>query len=343
MSRLGLSSGVCMLAVLLGFVRSAEAAEFTVRTVGHSEVGAVLVTPGEPWQPRPGLFAVKSEETDYLFQQTIGNFTAHGEGNARAAAYGSDSSVQGGVLDPRMDGFAVEPMADVMAQGAISCSRAGLPNVCSTGFEVIAFATASVNHRIVPRDPSVMPVPPTERVPVLLSFSLAASSITGPVGTAALGYSFAGFTISQGEDTLFGRRACSSLSQGITCSAVGELIGTWRAGLNYSDVTREAIYTIDVGARAEANLGGGVADAMYVESQAVADPFLYVDPTWEFASYFMVQQEAVLHPGEWIEVSRAWTMPVPEPGSWALVLAGLSFIAGVSRLRGRGARITGRA
>ena len=41
-------------------------------------------------------------------------------------------------------------------------------------------------------------------------------------------------------------------------------------------------------------------------AQAVADPFAHIDPDWEYAEHFVVEQESVLNPGSWVEVTRIW-------------------------------------
>jgi len=48
-----------------------------------------------------------------------------------------------------------------------------------------------------------------------------------------------------------------------------------------------------------------------IEAQAVADPFLYVDPGWEYAQYFEVQQESMLNPGEWSKSPGCGSYPAP--------------------------------
>jgi formylglycine-generating enzyme required for sulfatase activity len=70
----------------------------------------------------------------------------------------------------------------------------------------------------------------------------------------------------------------------------------------------------DVASRASGSITG----------QAIVDPFLYVDPTWEYAQYFTVQQESLQHPGLWVEVTRGWQIPEPTSGqgtSWHFELA----------------------
>ena len=70
---------------------------------------------------------------------------------------------------------------------------------------------------------------------------------------------------------------------------------------------REAIYDITV------SLYGAIAEDS--KFTGFIDPYLTVDPNWEYAPYFMVQQESVAIPGEWATINRDYLNPVPLPPS----------------------------
>lgn len=55
------------------------------------------------------------------------------------------------------------------------------------------------------------------------------------------------------------------------------------------------------------------------EAQAIGDPLVTIDPAWENAHLFMVEQEDQLHPGVWAEIDRSWMNEVP----WTDATAGL--------------------
>jgi len=60
-------------------------------------------------------------------------------------------------------------------------------------------------------------------------------------------------------------------------------------------------------------------------AQAVADPFLFVDPNWEYARYVAVEQESLLYPGTWVQVTRAWrNPPIVDAGPDRNTYAGLA-------------------
>lgn len=313
------------LALLAGAPIAGHAATFAVSVTGN---GLPIAGPPQVWEPLPGLFAAMSLERDLTFSDisTQGDppvwYIKQGTGLGRAAVYGSDISVKGGVLDPRMDGYAVEPMADVAAALRLTCTGGGSPIPCPQ-MTARAHASARVDHRIVPRDPSDLPIAAGEKVPVILDYALHAGTAAPPtLDLFRSSQSFAGFSVLLGDEVLFGRRSCSMPGM-VNCTSIGDESGSWSAGLDYTSIDHQTTYAIAVRADATASLwsvlGGGTAGA-----EAVADPFLRIDPGWQYASYFMVQQESVLHTGEWFEVSRAWTQPVPEPGRGALFILGLA-------------------
>jgi hypothetical protein len=65
------------------------------------------------------------------------------------------------------------------------------------------------------------------------------------------------------------------------------------------------------------------------EATLAADPFLFIDPSYEFASYFGVfQAPGPNDNGQWMEVTRAW---IPEPGTGLLLATGLLGLAAQRR------------
>jgi hypothetical protein len=138
-----------------------------------------------------------------------------------------------------------------------------------------------------------------------------------------------------GDSVLFFRKSCmvgSGVYDGYNCTRIGPFGATWRSELDYSTVDHEVTYTISAWAQAASSASSAHEDAL-----AVADPFLTIDPSWKYASYFVAQQESLEQPGTWLEVSRAWTQPVPEPATW-ITLAGGLLALGLARRSGRGRR-----
>lgn len=317
----------------------AYSASFTVNTSDAYPPAA----PAE-WNPRAedGLFATMSKSIDYF--NTIsytggggGTITVTTEGTAAAATYGSDTSGGDGILDPRLQGYAIEPMADTMANVHRLCTVNGGPYYCSGYVTTWASASASVNHRIVQRGiPDISPelqgiLDTLGTVHVRLDYSLSATA-TNPDGPYA-SLATAAFSVMQGNAALISRKACASSTTSSGCTSVGEESSTWESVLDRSTVDNEVIYTINAGAGALASTIWASSDGQFFEAQAVADPFLYLDPTWEYAPYFMVQQESLLQPGEWVEVTRIWAQPIPEPETYAMMLVGLGLVITVVRRR----------
>lgn len=267
-----------------------------------------------------GLVAVESASLDYDYTQTWQDegpyyHNYHVLGSTGAAAYGSDSSVDGG-LNPRLLGYSVEPMADTMASISLS-NGSYLLDILPISFSAYAQSFAEVNHRVVARayPDSLKPILDSLLdIPVRLDYNLTATT-TNPYGVN-WSSADASFFISKDTVTIFGQGACTYFPS-YACDT-NHVSGTWSGLLTRSTNDQIAVYTIRAQARsmARATASNGGSDSE--EAQAVADPFLYVDPMWEYAQYFTVQQESLLHPGAWADVTRQWqntVVPIP-PAVW---------------------------
>ena len=316
----------------LGLSGLTQAAQFNINMDGTFE---------RTWNPRApqGLTAVMSGDFDYIHSYSLSSggpepkIYHHFEHTVvRGAVYGSDTSSGDGLLNPRLKGYAIEPMADSALYYQGDCSSDGDPADCVGGwFGLSSTALASVGHRVVQRGgiaPELKGVLDGLRsVPVYLDYSLSAqiTAINDPP------YFFSGasasFSVTQDIDPLFGREACA----GLRCTGAGAVAGRWSTTLKPSTEDINTVYTIGVIAETYMRLG---QRAGTYEGQAVADPFFSIDPTWQYAPYFEIQQESTLHPGEWVEVTRAWrdTPPIPEPGTAPLALVGVVLIGAWKRV-----------
>lgn len=263
--------------------------------------------PAGTWNPKAedGLLAIRSESIHYLDEQSFNIiyadgpklYTEHHQGSAAAAAFGSDTSGGNGLLDPRMLGYAVEPMAFAAATNSRACTLGGQSYSCYLHNETYASASASVKHRIVQRGvPDISPdvqglLDTLSKVNVRLDYALdvAASNPDYPWPSTAK----ASFSVT-GGGTNYSRMACSASHVSSSCTSIGEESDTWRVQLERSTVDRVVDYTITAGASVWVDARYGDLAGTHESAQAVADPYLYLDPTWEYSAYFMVQQESLL-------------------------------------------------
>lgn len=338
-------------ALLVAVAGSAMAASFIVQP--DSETGSL-----GPWNPRAqdGLLATLSGHIDFVHRlsdtgDTNGAVWSYDNVYTQvvgAAAYGSDTSAGADALNPRLRGLAIEPMADVSAFASTQCSYHSVTHstgkVYTTdscvigGGPTIAFgyASAVVNHRIALRGLSVSPevqalLGDLLTVPVYLDFQMSASATLAGDSFAAASFSVT--QLGTRPELLYTDYVCAGdCDSGISGSGQVERAGRWTTTLTRSASGRDVIFEIEASAGGTAwsyspEFGPGKAEA-----QAVADPFLAIDPTWAYAPYFMVQQESVLNPGEWVEVTRVWqTAPVPEAPTWLMLVGGMALLGRSAR------------
>ena len=254
---------------------------------------------GGVYQPLTGhgLIALASFSSDY---EDI-NYTAV----AHAAGYGTDGSSNGL--------YGVEPMAHATA------STVGKDEATGPIGTAVASSSVTVKHRVQAKagvDPSL-----TYTIPLFLSYSLE-TRIDGPLGAS---HSAAGFSIA-------GPGIFDNNYRGV---ANGESdSGT----LTFNVSTELGILDYNIGVTAGAGSDWGYTATNPVSiaggsAQAVADPFLFIDPDWEFFSLFEVLQESYLNAGEWVEVSRIWQNEVPVPSTVLLLGGGLVSLAWYGRKR----------
>jgi hypothetical protein len=327
---------------LLPMGNLAQGAVFQVYTSSTYEK-----TPPTTWNPRlsDGLLAVVSEATSASYDASYAQYgtiyTNVFDGSAAAAAYGSDTSSGSGLLDPRLLGYAIEPMVDVQASAHLQCSVTTDLGVfpCYNGTTAAgamsASATASVNHRVIQRgivDPALQGIfNGLNSIPVYVDYHLSATaSNTGyvPFGSnAAASFSMGAFNVI--ADT----NPNDSCPPNASCF-LNEVSGRLQTRLAPSTIDSTVSFVITAQADANAQVGADFqTQRLDGWAQAVADPYLYIDPTWEYAPYFMAQQESLINPGEWVEVTRIWTQPVPEPETYAMMLFGLGLVITVVRRR----------
>jgi hypothetical protein len=130
------------------------------------------------------------------------------------------------------------------------------------------------------------------------------------------------------------------------CSATGGIcvaIGATANGVGFANLSGTSIDrtqtfsgmarpgdTITTYLSGGARLFGGFFET-YSQAQIVIDPYIYIDPNWQYASYFGVFQEPGPNDnGMWQEVTKsAWVVPVP-PAFW-LLGSGLIGLVGLRR------------
>lgn len=235
----------------------------------------------EPWNPMlgNGLLGIQTASCSW-------NYSFYGfSGSSDAAVYGSDTSWLG-LASHYAEGLSVEPMAHSRAHAYASFVE-GRP--CDATAWSSASALVSVIHRLRERTSNPLPsdLPNLfeilNNVPVRIAYRLSADCDGG-------GDAFASLLI---EPIGIVRTTDSGTDSG-TISFIAS------AGDTFSIEARSSV-------RAAAGTPPPWCSHHTSESaQAVADPFAYVDPDWEYAEHFSIEQTSLNNPGEWVEVTRKW-------------------------------------
>lgn len=211
---------------------------------------------------------------------------------ASAAVFGSDASwdTQWKQL---IAGYAIEPMAHAVAETVPNETIGNCPSASAS-------ASITIKHRIR----QVGEAPPGAALAVQLGLDYRLES--SPYQALGSSTTNASFSIKYGQ-TVDGVYSDNGRCQpGRSCS-----------GRMYVEGSTSDIVEITAQAGANAYCVITPDGPRGVTAQAVADPFLFIDPNWEWASAFVVEQESVKNPGEWVEVTRLWqtdSFPVADAG-----------------------------
>lgn len=214
----------------------------------------------------------------------LGNFIQE---TADAAAYGSDQSYR--------PGLAIEPMADVQ----VSAKRDDdYQKSTFYNYHAVASSVISTWHRVRPLDdvPDFL-----NEIPVNLFIHWAMHVGGEPLLTSAAASVYVGGG-EKGSAYIDNTKGPDSDS------------GTF-------SLTLRPYGQILISASASASITSLIREVEEASASAVADPFMYIDPAWEYAQYFVVEQESLDYPGTWIAVTRDWQNAgaIPEPGTLLLI------------------------
>lgn len=301
-SNMKIRFALSMVSMLFLWVNVAHALPlaYTVDARTHKDV----VGPGDlsgTYQPlaAKNLLAVISTSSDYA-DATVTE-------SADAAVFGSDTSA---VFCTVCEGKGIEPMAHAVAATVFHDSQAFSYNPLALGF-----GSMEVFHRTRLTDDA----PSGDwilAIPLFLHYTLETSGGDGITTSAA-------FYIEAPGMPTFSKNAVNGQDFSGKLTLNSSAFDLIKIGVNAGVTARY----VDV------PCGDGCVVRQGVSGFAVADPFLFVDPDWEYAPYVVVEQESILHPGEWVEVTRAWAEPIPEPEAYAMMLAGLGLVITVVRRR----------
>ena len=295
---------------------------------GDQSNSSDIVFPGE-YQPRgeQGLTAASA-------QSAISAYGAHA--TAKGAVYGTDlSRSAASQSDPNLiaSGLGVEPMADVELDSSFGTYADGYGE-WNTYASAGAGLLASVQHRVI-LDPAIT-IPGSILGDVQSQLNSIPLEVQWAYAVTGGGNSNPTADISVSVDSPTGN--CTSTVNG-QCGGIdlmGLLPGSTDSGsISFAAVastdTLDAIYGITLAVNASTNTGPG--EATFGSLQAIVDPYLVVDPNWEYAPYFLVQQESILDGGSWVGITRDYLAPVPIPGAFWFFSSALLGLVGIGRPR----------
>lgn len=317
-----LSPGVAPAAIFNGYAFS-----YVDLYVGNTAFGGAgnnsqNVVYGGPYQPRNSY-----DLTTYSAQADI--LASTGQAVASLAIYGSDTSRTGYVTDPNLapEGRGVEPMIDVMMESSYRAPTGdyyaddpekpidAVPGASASG-------TVTVQHRVALN----AALPPSVNVDEILN--------NVPVNLHWRYHIFGSGNIN-GQFSFY-----VDSSTGDCAAGVGGICGGFGANSDDPNFLPDNSGTIPFFAVATTSAREAIYDITLTAYGAIAsgskltgfiDPYLTVDPNWEYASYFEVQQESVAIPGEWVTINRDYLNPVPLPPSLWLFGSALLGLLGIGR------------
>ena len=257
---------------------------------------------GGPFQPRYSYdLTAYSAHADIIAQNR--------QAVASLAIYGSDTSRTGYVTDPGLaiEGRGVEPMVDALLESDAR-APAGFPydDIIDAVPGASAEGIVTVQHRVV-LNPALSP--PTNVDQLLNNVPVNLLWRYHFFGSGNVSGQFAFYVDSPAGDCATG---VGGLCGGFGATSddpnfLPDNSGTIPVYAVATTSAREAIYDISVSVYGAIGAGSKLTGFI--------DPYLTVDPNWEYASYVMVQQEFVAIPGEWATINRDYLNPVPLPPS----------------------------